>query len=543
MKLLTFTTILFIFISWSSKIVAQEERGTTIDSLDASKLNWYNLDPVFDKTYGVSTEKAYKELLSGKESKKKIIVAVIDAGVDINHEDLQGKIWTNDDEIPDNGIDDDHNGYIDDVHGWNFIGSNDGKDIVYENLEYTRIVAKYQAAFDTITEEDQIKPEDKDVFNLYQRCRTRYDMEYGQKSSSLENVNTFITRFDSLAKVLEPLTLVKTPSYEQLKKLSTNTDGQKNARKRMMKVLKRGLTPEMLSNYKKYFDEQIDYYLNTDLNARAIIGDNVDDFTDAFYGNNNVTGEHAFHGTFVSGIIAANRDNNIGVNGISTNVEIMAIRCVPDGDEEDKDVALSIKYAVDNGANIINMSFGKDFSPRKVMVDEAIKYAESKGVLMVHAAGNDNNNSDIDNNYPMPILIDSTKVTNWISVGANSKNMGKDFPARFTNYGKETVDLFAPGVDIISTTPGNRYDMADGTSFACPVVTGVAALVWSYFPELTVQELKAILLESAIIYNNKVNIPGAKSKPKTAPFSQLSVTGGEVNVYNALKLAEQKANR
>jgi len=543
MKLLTFTIFILIGVSWVSRVAAQEERGTTIDSLDATKLNWYNLDPVSDKTYGVSTEKAYKELLAGKESKKKIIVAVIDGGVDIKHEDLQGRIWTNQNEIPDNGIDDDHNGYIDDIHGWNFIGSNDGKNITYENLEFARIVARYQNAYDSITEENQIKPDEKEVFNLYQLCRTRYEMEYGQKLATQKNLNDFIYRFDSLAKVLEPLTMVKTPTYEQLKKLKVNTDGQKAARKRLMKVLKRGLTPAILTDYVKYIDEQVNYYLNTELNARLIIGDNVDDFTDAFYGNNDVKGERAFHGTFVSGIIAANRDNNIGINGIASNVEIMAVRCVPDGDEEDKDVALSIKYAVDNGANIINMSFGKDFSPRKPMVDEAIKYAESKGVLLVHAAGNDSKNSDVENNYPMPVLNDGSKVTNWITAGANSKDMGKDLPASFTNYGKTTVELFAPGVDIISTTPGNRYDMADGTSFACPVVSGVAALVWSYYPELSVQELKAVLLESVNVYTTKVNIPGANSKPKTAPFNDLSITGGEVNVYNALKLADQKVKQ
>ena len=254
----------------------------------------------------------------------------------------------------------------------------------------------------------------------------------------------------------------------------------------MISLHDNGFTPEGFNKIKEEIDVKLNKQLNPDFNSRSIIGDDPEDINDTDYGNNDVTGPDAFHGTFVSGIIAAIRDNNVGINGIATDVEIMSVRAIPDGDERDKDVALAIRYAVDNGANVINMSFGKDFSPHKDFVDDAVRYAEAHNVLLIHAAGNDANDLDTIPSYPMNRLNDGTMVTNWITVGASSKNQDKDLPGVFSNYGKESVDLFAPGVNMISLYPGNLYDMGDGTSFAAPVVSGVAALILSYHPDLSV---------------------------------------------------------
>jgi len=276
-----------------------------------------------------------------------------------------------------------------------------------------------------------------------------------------------------------------------------------------------------------------------------IVGDNVNDINDRFYGNNDVMGQFGFHGTHVSGIIGALRKNGVGMDGVADNVKVMLVKAVPDGDERDKDVALAIRYAVDNGARIINMSFGKSFSPHKDWVDDAIRYADSKGVLLVHAAGNDGNNNDSTDNFPNPDFADNTHPSNFITVGASSN--GKTGPkiAGFSNYGKKSVDLFAPGVQIYSTVPGgNKYGSASGTSMAAPVVAGVAALVLSYYPELTAKQLKEVLEKSASpLPDGTKNV----SKPNTpgvqVPFADLSITGGLVNAYSALQLAETMTNK
>lgn len=538
-RILFKTACLFLMLTFGFQANAQMGGGTTIDSLDIAFLNWYNLDLKENKVMGMSTNKAYADLLDGKELKKKIIVAVIDGGVDIKHEDLEGRIWVNEDEIPDNGIDDDHNGYIDDIHGWNFLGNVSGENINYENYDFVRILAKYRTQFDSTTVEADLDSATVVKYKLYKVCNERYLSEIQENEQLKVQIEGFKSRIDSLIQVLEPYTKSEKPSLDQIKAAKPKDKGEKSAQKYLARLYKYGYTSGDADAYLKHIQEIFDYYLNIDLNARQLIGDNPDDFEDAFYGNNDVKGSDAGHGTFVAGIIAANR-NNMGIDGVASHVKIMALRTVPDGDEDDKDVALSIKYAVDNGANIINMSFGKDYSPNKYMVDKAIKYAEEKGVLLVHAAGNSSENNDTITHFPVNIMDNGYVLANWITVGASSKEKGKELPGIFSNYGQTTVDIFAPGVDVISLAPENKYKKANGTSFSCPAVSGVAALVWSYYPELSVDELKSVLLKSVQPYSKKVIVPNkAYSKKIKAGFNTLSLTGGIVNVYNALELAEE----
>lgn len=285
----------------------------------------------------------------------------------------------------------------------------------------------------------------------------------------------------------------------------------------------------------------LDYRLNTSFHPRDIISDNPEDIDDMDYGNNNVKGPTAEHGTFVAGIIAANRQNSIGTDGIAEQVEIMVLRAIPNGDEWDKDVALAIRYAVKNGANIINMSFGKAYSPQKHFVDDALKYADEQNVLVIHAAGNDAENLDEKERFPTNNLTDGVEAKNWLTVGASTHKLSKELCGVFSNYGPEEVDLFAPGVNIISLSPENSYEMNDGTSFSCPVVSGVAALVWSYYPHLTAMQLKDILLNSTVRYPKQtVYYPNIETSTKSkTKFSSLSKTGGIINAYEALKLAEK----
>jgi subtilisin family serine protease len=503
-------------------------------------INWQNLDPKKDKAWGISTDRAYEELLKGKTSKT-VIVAVIDNGVDINHDDLKDHIWVNEDEIPGNGIDDDQNGYIDDVHGWNFLGNSKGENIKYAPLEVTRLYSQYLNQYGL--NDDSVKKYDPADFDIYKKATENYlekSSEVEQQKFGFDRFVGMYNRYDGIVKNAlgkDNYTDVELKSLETIKKTSIDS-----AKRFILKIHKGGLTGSMLEEYTSYFNSRVEYHYNYLYSSRTIIGDNADVWSDTAYGNNNVAGASPDHGTMVSGLIAADRYNNLGIKGVADNVKIMVIRTVPDGDEWDKDVAKAIEYAIDNGAEIINMSFGKPFSPRKEFVDKIVKMAEEHNVLLIHAAGNDSEDNDVVSNFPNQYAPDSSLLTkNWLTIGSTSKFYKKKlFVSDYSNYGKKSVDLFAPGEDIITCSPGNKYDKASGTSFSAPMVTGAAALIKSYYPNLTASELKDILLQSATCEKLTVLMPGTEGKSKKyVPFSSLSVTGGLLNVYAALQLAEK----
>lgn len=500
--------------------------------------NWQTLDPVADHVMGTGAEQAHKTL-AGKTSKT-VIVGVIDSGVDPNHEDLKSIIWTNPNEIPDNGIDDDHNGYIDDIHGWSFLGGPNG-DIGDEASELARIYQRLNKKFATI-DTNHVPSELAKEYAEFKKIRTTYlteETEKEQEFMSLQVVSGFLEK-------------VKRTSNSSLSKETLNNYKPENPLEAQLKkafkmAFTLGMKPNDIETEIKEGVEHIGKQIrlntmNADSIRQYIVGDDLTNLTERYYGNNHVQGPDALHGTHVSGIIAAIRNNNLGINGIASNVKIMIIRAVPNGDERDKDVANAIRYAVDNGASIINMSFGKYYSPEKQVVDDAVKYAQSKNVLLIHAAGNENKNKDVEDNYPSRQLLSGEVASNWIEVGANAYQNGKRVVAPFSNYGKRNVDLFAPGVEIYSTVPDNKYINESGTSMAAPSATGVAALILQYFPNLTPQELKNILIKTAVPYSGKVNVPGLtkkglfkKKKPVRKRFDTLSVSGGFINANNAAK--------
>ncbi|MBN1252143.1 MAG: S8 family peptidase [Bacteroidales bacterium] len=526
----------FSLLQAQSSFVADRTMVVAPDTLLEAPANWFNLDVVTDKVRGVSTEKAYAELLQNKKTKT-VIVAIIDSGIDIEHEDLKDKIWTNEDEVAGNGIDDDKNGYIDDVHGWNFIGNANGDMVNYDNLELTRLYVKYKKIYEGKKESD-FKGKKLDEFNQYVKLKLEFEKEFAEAEMQYNQINGFYTAYLNADKSVKEYLKKDEYAIEELDSINSEDENLTKS----IQILKRmSLMPfsiEDLKSYVEHFEQQTKYNLNVDFDPRSIVGDDYENKSEKFYGNNKVKGPDAFHGTHVAGIIGANRNNELGIKGIASDIKIMVVRTVPNGDERDKDVANSIIYAVDNGAKVINMSFGKAYSPYKSVVDKAVKYAEKKGVLLVHAAGNDNQDNDLVKNFPNKIYSAKKSCTTWIEVGASSWVDTDEFIGGFSNYGKENVDIFAPGVDIFSSTPENNYKNANGTSMASPVVAGVAALVLSYYPDLTAAQLKDILLKSAVIYKDVlVNIPGQKEK-KTE-FKNLCITGGIVNAYNALKLAEE----
>ena len=508
--------------------------------------NWFNLDPSADKVNGVSAERSYKELLKDKKSTT-IIVGVIDSGVDYNHEDLKDVMWTNPGEIPGNGIDDDKNGYVDDIHGWNFIGGKDGKNVNDDNLEMTRLMRQLKPKYDGKTEADFKTKEEKAQLKFYIALKDDYTKTKAEYEGSLNQLKYLYEGFEKMiAKIKETQKVesITIASVENFKAEGKDETRIKTIALSFLKGAPDRKIEDILSQLKEgmdHYKSYVDYGLNMDFDPRGIVGDNYFDSNERYYGNNDCNGPDSFHGTHVAGIIAAARGNGKGMDGVAADVRIMAIRCVPAGDERDKDVANAIRYAVDNGARIINMSFGKKYSWDKKVVDEAVKYAESKGVLIVHAAGNDAENIDEVTHYPCKKYETSGEATNFVDIGALSWKPDEKIVAGFSNYGKKTVDIFSPGVDIYSTAPKNEYKDASGTSMAAPVTAGVAAVILSYYPELTAKQLKNILIKSSRkdYKGKKVIKPGTKEgdKDHMIKFEKLSKTGGIVNLYEALKLA------
>lgn len=506
---------------------ANAQTATKKAKLTETQLNrWSHLDLAKDTIPGMSVDKAYAELLQGKKGVP-VIVGIVDSGVDIEHEDLKSVVWTNKKEIPGNGIDDDKNGYIDDIHGWNFLG-----DITKENSEYERIV-KDKSLVDEKTYLAAKAMNDKKV------------AEAAQGKSRLEQMVATIAESDAaLSKHFGKTTY----TLNEVNTINSTDAALQKSKADMQKMLSYGMP---ISELKEAIQKQLDGFMavlngdNLKADYRKVVGDNPNDISNTKYGNNNVIGpdkEEARHGTHVAGIVAQVRNNNMGGDGIANNVLILTVRAVPDGDEYDKDIALGIRYAVDNGAKVINGSFGKAFSPQKQWVYDAIKYAEKKDVLIVHAAGNDAKDIDYADNFPND---SDDKVTefadNFITIGALNFENGEKVVARFSNIGKINVDVFAPGVKIYATTPKNTYSFLQGTSMASPNVAGVAALIRSYYPKLTAKQVKHILMDSGGTLDNSVIVGGKAADSR--PFSALSKSGKIVNAYNALQMAEKMSKK
>ncbi len=494
------------------------------DLTDTEKEHWGHLDLVTDTIPGMSVDKAYAEIIKNKKGDK-VIVAVLDSGIDLKHEDLADVLWTNKGEKPGNNKDDDNNGYIDDIHGYNFLG-----DSYNEQLEAARIIrlklgdatmqAKAKALVDKkYAEAQQQKQQYEQIQQAVKNADAAVKKQLGKDSYTKKDLAGIKTEDAAMQQNVGILTQMLT--YED------SVD-------KVLEQIKEGIV---------HFSDQVEYNYNVAFDGRTVVGDDPYDIADLGYGNGNPqsTSEDESHGTHVAGIIAAKRGNGKGIEGVANNVEIMSIRAVPNGDEYDKDIALGIRYAVDNGARIINGSFGKGFSPNADWVYDAIKYAAEKDVLFVHAAGNDG--VDLDDpakgNFPNDVKNGADISDNVITIGALSSDYGSEMLASFSNYGKINVDVFAPGDAIYSAMPGNNYEFQGGTSMAAPAVAGVAALIRSQYPKLTAPQVKHILMESGLAPKAKVVLGGDASK--TATFDKISVSGNIVNAYNALIMASKVA--
>jgi cell wall-associated protease len=508
---------------------------------DSQLKTWYHSDFATTGIHGVATQKAYQFLDSKKIKPNTVTVAVIDSGVEIDHVGLKNNIWQNTKEIEGNMIDDDNNGYIDDKYGWNFLGNKSGENVTDDTLEVTRTYKTYQLVFEGPDADKNAKniKEQAQAYADYQKAKAKINGKVEEAKQNAEGYRKIKADGNSIFALLKGENLTK----ETLNKIQANVkDG---ATYRLFSMLEQmyqrpefqGKTPaeakvlfeQEINDAIHHFDgEQKNYDPN--YNSRIIVGDNENNLTEKGYGNNHYEGPDALHGTHVSGIIAGQTNGSESQYGVAHKVaKIMSIRAVPNGDERDKDIANAIIYAVDNGAKVINMSFGKGQSPHKERVWEAYKYAEKKDVLLVHAAGNEGENLNKDLKFPTNYLSENDKpiVSNHMAVGA-STNDPSDVKADFSNFNKVMVDVFAPGDKIYASVPDNKYRYLQGTSMAAPVVAGAAAVLRAYFPNLTAQQTKEALEKTV----NKA--------PKTKGFETYSRSGGVIDLYKAAVYAYQK---
>lgn len=514
------------------------------------KPGWHLLDKTTDGYAGISLEKAYGFLKNKKGNE--VVVAVIDGGTDTTHEDLQSVLYLNPREIPGNGKDDDKNGFIDDLRGWNFLGNAKGENVGKENLEATRLYNQMKDEFENKDFKNAgLSVEQQAKYDLWLRVNKKLTLS----EEDMFNYKIIKSTTQALAKqdsILQIAIGKQTYTLDELEKANFDAEAVRRARfgflrtAQMLQFEPDKTNTDIFDDLNGYLSHQEGILNAKDkpfVNYRALIVDNPDDIQDNKYGNKDVMGPDAKHGTHVAGIIAAARNNEKGMDGVANNVRILTLRAVPDGDEQDKDIALAIRYAADNGAKVVNMSFGKDFSPHKPWVDDAIRYAAQKDVLLVHAAGNDSKNIDEEDNYPSAWMNDNSVAPNMITVGASGDSSIKSgMIAPFTNYGKASVDVLAPGVKIYSTVPtGNRYSFQEGTSMAAPVVSGIAALIRGYYPQLTAAEVKQVLLQSVDKSMGDQLFPKPGTEGEMISMSDLCVSGGIVNAYNAMVLAEKMA--
>lgn len=506
--------------------------------LTQTQAAWYNDSLEDNGIYGVNTEKAWQFLKEQNRKPTELIVGVLDGGVQADHIDLAANMWVNQKEKAGNGKDDDKNGYVDDIHGWNFQGGKDGKNVDGDTLEKVRYYKSTLLPMFEGTDKsknDENKSKFPTEFAKYQEIKSEIASKIGEANASVGQYKQMKAMLDQSFPTLieeygsEPITeenLGKyNPSEEAMGGMAMFAFIPKEYWEgKTMQEVYESLSDEFQGGI-DYFDSQVKYHYNLEYDPRSIVGDDYSNVKEKEYGNADVEGPDAGHGTHVAGVIAAVRGNNLGIDGIAGNhIKIMGVRAVPNGDERDKDVANAIRYAVDNGAKIINMSFGKDTSPDRETVWDALKYADKKGVLMVKAAGNDDVNIDTDVHYPTNFDDKGNKVAQAIiTVGASTPEQD-NLKASFSNYGKKSVDVFAPGTAILSTVPHDKFKEEQGTSMASPITAGVAALVWSHYPKLSAVEVKEIIM-------NSVN--------KNEQLSDISVTGGVVDAYKAVQLAEK----
>lgn len=505
--------------------------------------NWQSLDIQKDSIPGISLDRLYNEKFT-KKRLKPIIVAVIDSYIDVEHEDLENQIWVNKNEIPNNNIDDDSNCYIDDINGWNFLGNTKGQSTFRLNYDATRRLRRllYKNIDTTNFKSNKIDSlEFKNIQTSLSKAKKKNKLKLEDSKYYQE---AYISSFKRMNEIFKnkKYSLVQVDSLFKAREFDADDDLYYDiyfARD----FLKTNNNKAWIDLFKEKVEGELTTSLNPLFNENDIIQDIETDITDKNYGNNQISkySNKTWHSTMMSGMIVADRENNIGIKGFGNHIKVMPlVVSSASGNNRDKDIALAIEYAVNNGAKVINMSFGKSLPIYPEWVQNALKYAEEKDVLVVVSAGNSSENLDNVFSYPndyFNVDDENEYIENLMIVGGVSHSINEEFMYQFSNFGKKNVDIMAPATDIWCLDPLRKYAMDDGTSFSAAITSGAATLIRSHYPNLTAKQVKDIILESGIKYDIEVIIPGTTDKK--VRFSELSKSGSVLNVYNAMLLAEK----
>ena len=454
--------------------------------------------------------------------KKQIIVGIIDSGLDTTSVDILPALWKNPQEKQDRK-DNDNNGYTDDLHGWNFLGTKDGTFNMTsagseEFREFKRLYPKYKGI------ENKEAVQDTAEFTYYELMKKKAGiMSYIKYTAYTAVKDEAYQKTDSILKTLNINT--DTLTIQGLMQLHTRSNVLEQAIQALftdlLKIGEHGLWKDARKAHDKNFalmKRRLES-IEKDTDKRLLMGDDMKNPEDRFYGNHTLQVEGCDHGTFVAGIVAGQGVKDSRMKGVWPQARLMIVRAVGNGDEYDKDVASAIRYAVDNGATVINLSLGKYTSPDADMVNQAIAYAQKKDVLIIQAAGNNSRNIDLVPYFPSAKDQNGKTFKNYMRVGASDQDGN---PCTFSNYGQDEVDVFAPGENIISVGLTNTYSTQQGTSFAAPIVSGIAAMLRSCFPKLKAHQIKEIICQSV------------------QPTDQLKKhcrTGGIVDALKAVQLA------
>jgi subtilisin family serine protease len=520
---------------------------------------WHWKDLEKDGVHGVSLFKAQQLLVDLKLKPTPIIIAVLDGGIDTTHPQIKPILWRNPKEIPGNALDDDKNGYVDDLHGWNFLGNAAGENINKASDEKSRVYHRYKNEFkqDKLdsTSWDLTK---KQAYKIWQQAAAEIvftDEDVDNLSFIKMARNAVVKMGVILIREIEDsnFTTEQLETYQPIGKLTADT---KISYLRTMQAL--GI--DRLAGHHSIVEDLNEYISGKEQSAvsidtppedlrKKITKDQYDNFNDQYYGNNDITGPNAKHGTHVAGLAAGIVDTNFNKSNFNNPIQIMGLRVVPDGDEYDKDVALGIRYAVNNGAKIINMSFGKSYSPEQPWVDSAIRYAASKDVLIIHSAGNESYDLNSKSVYPSPYSnVFKDRANNMMTVGAsNDPVIAESILTDFSNFGNQVVDLLSPGNKIYSSLPNQQYGFLNGTSMSAPVLSHIAALVRAYFPKLSATQVKAILLQSCWKPSDENMLFPIPKKDQSKKLNEISAEGGIINaalcIQNALILQKNMSKK
>ena len=517
---------------------------------------WHWKDLEKDGVHGVSLFKAQQLLIDLKLKPAPIVIAILDGGIDTNHLQIKPLLWNNTKEIPGNHLDDDKNGYVDDLHGWNFLGNAAGQNINKASDEKSRIYHRYKSEF----KQDNLDSatwdlKKKQTYKIWQQAAAEiiFTDEDADNLAFIKMARNAVVKMGViLIREIEDsnFTAEKLETYQPVGKLTADTKISYLRTLQALGIDKSNGHQSILDDLNEYISGKEQSAISMD-NApvdlrKNIIQDQYENFKDQYYGNNNITGPNAKHGTHVAGLAAGIVDTIVPNATFINPIRIMGVRVVPDGDEYDKDVALGIRYAVNNGAKIINMSFGKSFSPEQPWVDSAIRYAASKDVLIIHSAGNESYDLNVKSVYPNPYsTVFKDKANNLITVGASSDPIiAESILTDFSNYGNQIVDVLSPGNKIYSSLPNQNYGYLNGTSMSAPILSHIAALIRSYFPKLSAIEVKTILLQSCWKPEDENTLFPIPQKDQAKKLNEMSAEGGIINaalcIQNAMKFQSNK---